>query len=115
FPNGTDSTIPKCLAWGLPADCRVHPTPLYEFFVWCAVGLLLWRLGALALAKPRPAGELFCLYLILTGSARFLMELIRINPPWILGLSNAQVASAISMIGGLALLVFLERRPALKP
>jgi len=115
FPNGTDSTIPKCLAWGLPADCRVHPTPLYEFVVWCAIGWLLWRLGARALEKPRPMGELFCLYLVLTGSARFLVEWIRINPPWILWLSNAQVASVISVVGGLALLFFLKRAPTTKP
>ena len=114
FPNGTDSTIPKCLAWGLPADCRVHPTPIYEFLVWCAIGWALWRLGARALQKPRPMGEIFCLYLILTGIARFLVELIRINPPSILGLSNAQVASAISVIGGLVVLATLKATPVAK-
>jgi len=24
---------------------RVHPTPLYEFFIWLAIGAILWRLG----------------------------------------------------------------------
>jgi phosphatidylglycerol:prolipoprotein diacylglycerol transferase len=66
-------------------------------------------LGAWILKDPRRSGEVFCYYLILTGVARFLVEIIRINPPWILGLSNAQVASAISVIGGLILLVFLRR------
>jgi len=118
FPHGavpTSGPTGTCVQWGAAENCRVHPTPLYELFVWCVIGWLLWRLGARALEKPRPMGELFCLYLILTGSARFLMELIRINPPWILGLSNAQVASAISVIGGLALLIFLERARAVKP
>jgi hypothetical protein len=37
------------------------------------------------------------------------VEIIRINPPWIFGMSNAQVASAISVLGGLILLVYLRR------
>jgi prolipoprotein diacylglyceryltransferase len=36
--------------------------------------------------------------------ARFLVEIIRINPPWILGMSNAQVASVVSVIAGCVLL-----------
>jgi len=112
---------PTSLPWGMsfpngvvPTTDRVHPTPLYEFLVWCAIGWLLWRLGAQALQKPRPMGEVFCYYLILTGIARFLVEIIRINPPWILGLSNAQVASVVSAAGGLVLLAFLKRAPAAK-
>src|SRR3981081_125215 len=31
FPNGTVSTTEKCVEWGFPPDCRVHPTPIYEF------------------------------------------------------------------------------------
>ena len=99
FPNGV-----------LPTTERVHPTPLYELIAWCAIGWLLWRLGASALKKnPRPMGVVFCYYLILTGVAWFLVEIIRINPPWIWGLSNAQVASVVSVAGGLVLLVVRRR------
>ena len=112
FPNGVVPTTETCVQWGSAADCRVHPAPLYELLIWSAIGLLLWRLGARILKDPRRAGEIFCYYLILTGVARFLVETIRINPPWILGLSNAQVASAVSVLGGLILLVFLKRGPA---
>ena len=112
FPNGVVPTTETCVQWGSPADCRVHPAPLYELLIWSAIGLLLWRLGARILKDPRRAGEIFCYYLVLTGVARFLVEMIRINPPWILGLSNAQVASAVSVIGGLILLVFLKRGAA---
>jgi len=108
FPNGVVPTTETCVQWGSPADCRVHPAPLYELLIWSVIGLLLWRLGARILKDPRRAGEIFCYYLVLTGVARFLVEMIRINPPWILGLSNAQVASALSVIGGLILLVFLR-------
>jgi phosphatidylglycerol---prolipoprotein diacylglyceryl transferase len=107
---------PTSLPWGMsfpngivPTTERVHPTPLYELIVWCAIGWLLWRLGVNALKKPRPMGEIFCYYLILTGIARFLVEIIRINPPWIWGLSNAQVASVVSVIGGIVLLVLRKR------
>jgi len=112
FPNGVVPTTETCVQWGSPADCRVHPAPLYELLIWSVIGLLLWRLGARILKDPRRAGEIFCYYLVLTGVARFLVEMIRINPPWILGLSNAQVASALSVIGGLILLVFLRRGTA---
>src|SRR3974390_287702 len=106
---------PTSLPWGMsfpdgivPTTDRVHPTPLYEFFVWCAIGALLWYLGGKALKEHKAAGRIFCVYLILTGIARFLVETIRINPPWILGLSNAQVASVASVLAG-ALLIWRLR------
>jgi len=110
---------PTSLPWGMsfpngvvPTTDRVHPAPLYELLIWSAIGWLLWRLGARLLKNQRHPGEIFSYYLILTGVARFLVEIIRINPPWILGLSNAQVASAISIIGGVILLIFLRRPSA---
>jgi phosphatidylglycerol:prolipoprotein diacylglycerol transferase len=112
FPNGVVPTTETCVQWGSPADCRVHPAPLYELLIWSVIGLLLWRLGARILKDPRRAGRIFCYYLILTGVARFLVEIIRINPPWIFGLSNAQVASVASVITGCALLWRLKMAPA---
>ena len=108
FPNGVVPTTETCVQWGSPADCRVHPAPLYELLVWSAIGWLLWRLGARFLKRPGHSGEIFCYYLILTGVARFLVEIIRINPPWILGLSNAQVASVVSIVLGVGLLFLVK-------
>jgi len=31
-------------AMGLADDCRVYPTPIYEFFIWMAIAVL-WRMG----------------------------------------------------------------------
>jgi phosphatidylglycerol:prolipoprotein diacylglycerol transferase len=108
---------PTSLPWGMsfpngvvPTTERVHPAPLYELLIWSAIGWLLWRLGARLLKKPVHAGEIFCYYLILTGAARFLVEIIRTNPPWILGLTNAQVASAASVIAGFLFLWRLKLR-----
>jgi phosphatidylglycerol:prolipoprotein diacylglycerol transferase len=55
-------------------------------------------------------GLIFCGYLILTGVARFLVEMIRINPRSFLGMSNAQAASVVSVILGVGLWVVVKGR-----
>jgi prolipoprotein diacylglyceryl transferase len=102
---------PTNLPWGMsfpngvvPTTDRVHPAPLYELIIWCAIGAFLWHMGSKALKGPKAKGEVFCNYLILTGVARFLVEIIRINPRSFLGMSNAQAASVISVLAGAVLL-----------
>jgi phosphatidylglycerol---prolipoprotein diacylglyceryl transferase len=113
-----DYGIPTSLPWGMsfpngvvPTTDRVHPTPLYEFFIWLAIAAVLWRIGSNALLKSAPAGRVFCGYLILTGIARFLVEIIRINPRSFFGMSNAQTASVVSVLFGLLLLWQTRRQP----
>jgi len=110
LPNGVVPTTETCVQWGWPGDCRVYPTPIYEFVIWMAIAALLWRLGTESLQKPKPQGEMFANYLIWTGVARFLIEFIRINPRSFLGLSNAQTASLASIIFGLILLWRIKAR-----
>ncbi len=55
------------------------------------------------LVATATAGEVFAAYLVLTGTARFLVEFIRINPRSIFGMSNAQAASLVSIVAGAAL------------
>jgi phosphatidylglycerol:prolipoprotein diacylglycerol transferase len=107
---------PTSLPWGMsfpngvvPTIERVHPAPLYEFIIWCAIGGLLWKLGAKVSEGMKTRGLIFAYYLVLTGVARFLVEIIRINPPWILGMSNAQVASLLSVIAGIVLVINFRR------
>src|SRR6266699_1017766 len=102
-----DYGVPTTLPWGMsfpngvvPTTEHVHPTPLYEFFIWLVIAAFLWRMGKKAVTGARPKGEIFCGYLILTGVARFLIEFIRINPRSFFGLSNAQAASLMSIIIG---------------
>jgi predicted O-methyltransferase YrrM len=102
---------PTSLPWGMsfpngvvPTTDRVHPTPLYEFFIWLAIAAFLWHMGKKTLRQPKAKGEIFCNYLILTGIARFLIEIIRINPRSFFGLSNAQAASVVSILAGAVLL-----------
>lgn len=102
---------PTNLPWGMsfpngvvPTLARVHPTPIYEFLIWCAIGAFLWHMGSKAVSGPKAKGEIFCNYLILTGLARFLVEIIRINRRSFLGMSNAQAASLLSILAGAVLL-----------
>jgi prolipoprotein diacylglyceryl transferase len=93
-----------CNKFGLPENCAVHPTPLYEFFIWLAIAAFLWHMGTKSLKGPKAKGEIFCNYLIFTGVARFLIELIRINPRSFFGTSNAQAGSVVSILLGAVLL-----------
>ncbi len=100
FPHGLD-----------PVFVPVYPTPLYELAAGLVIGgWLWWRLGK----SPR-TGAILGQYLLLTGTARFLVEFIRRNPKVLWGLSNAQLASAGSMVAGALLLWWLAAQPAAQP
>jgi phosphatidylglycerol:prolipoprotein diacylglycerol transferase len=113
FPNGIVPTTQTCVEWGAPANCRVHPTPIYEFLAALLIFWFLWRLGEHCIKTNAPYGIVFSAYLVLTGIARFLVEFIRINPRSFYGLSNAQAASLFSVIAGVILFVSLRRTSAL--
>ena len=54
----------------------VYPTPIYETLLGLAAFGLLWA----ARKHPYRTGWLFALYLVLSGTERFFIELIRVNP-----------------------------------
>ncbi len=105
--------LPTSLPWGMsfphgiePTLARVHPTPLYELAAGLAIGWWLWwRAG-----KPHRSGAIVGQYLLLSGIARFLVEFIRRNPKVLWGLSNAQLASAGSVVAGIALIAWAAGR-----
>lgn len=106
-----DYGVPTSLPWGMsfpnglvPTTARVHPTPIYEFLAWMTIAAFLWRMGAKAARGPKAQGEIFSAYLILTGAARFLVEIIRINPRVLWGLTNAQLVSIACVLAGMVLL-----------
>jgi phosphatidylglycerol:prolipoprotein diacylglycerol transferase len=100
FPNGIE-----------PVFVPVYPTPLYELAAGLLIGgWLWWRLG-----KPHSTGSILGQYFLLTGAARFLVEFIRRNPKILWGLSNAQLASAGSVIVGIALIAWVVLHPATGP
>lgn len=100
-----------CSKFGLPQNCAVHPTPIYELLVALLITYFLWQIGRRALNNPRGIGKVFGWYMVTTGGARFLVEFIRINDRSFLGLmSNAQTAGLASAIAGGILLLWLARR-----
>lgn len=110
LPNGVVPTTETCVKWGWPADCRVYPTPIYEFVIWMAIAAFLWWVGTKSQQGRKPPGAIFVGYLVLTGVARFSIEFIRINPRSFFGLSNAQTASVASILIGLILLWRIKAR-----
>lgn len=89
----------------------VHPTPIYEFIVGALIACFLWRQGTRRLREKTPNGGIIALYLVLTGVARFLVEFIRLNPRSAFGvLTNAQVASLLSIVAGVALIFYVRSR-----
>ncbi len=111
FPHGIVPTTETCVQWGAAPDCRVHPTPIYEFLAAFVIFWLLWKLGERCFKSHAPHGIVFAAYLVLTGISRFLVEIIRINPRSFYGMSNAQAASALSVIAGIMLWLTVRRTP----
>jgi phosphatidylglycerol:prolipoprotein diacylglycerol transferase len=112
--------IPTKLPWGMafphgieptPPGVRVQPTPLYELVAGLLIGLWLWRRSG----KPHGTGAIVGEYLVLSGIARFLVEFVRRNPKVLWGLSNAQLASAGSVITGVALVWWAATRTVTGP
>lgn len=87
FPNGVVAT-----------ETPVHPTPLYEALTSLAIaGVLMW------LTRRASGPAVFASYLILSGAAWFLIEFVRTNPPAAWGMSQPQMWSLLSVIGGATL------------
>jgi phosphatidylglycerol:prolipoprotein diacylglycerol transferase len=117
FPQGIPPTTAGSLARdygiampeGVTPDTLVgvHPTQLYEAVVMIAVFMLLWQLRT----RPRPAGRLFGLYLMLAGAERFLVEFVRAKADRLtLGLTLAQfTALALIVTGGVLWTVWSKR------
>lgn len=76
-------------AWPYHPGVSVHPAALYEMVALLAIFALLLRLRS----RVAPAGALFAIYLLLSGLTRLLVEVVRTNPPILLGLTEAQWTS----------------------
>jgi phosphatidylglycerol:prolipoprotein diacylglycerol transferase len=111
--------------WGRPSDAPWamvfpnvdstprHPSQLYEFALeGVAMFVILWLFAS----KPRPVGAVSALFLILYGTFRFIVEFTR-QPDDYLGLlafnlTMGQWLSLPMVLLGVALFVFIYRRPA---
>src|ERR671914_1577007 len=99
---GVESDLPWAMAYPegtVPTTEEVHPTPVYETVAMGFVALVLWRL------RDRFApGVVFGLYLVLAGTERLLVEIIRRNDSVVAGLTLAQLVSLAMMALGAAVL-----------
>jgi phosphatidylglycerol:prolipoprotein diacylglycerol transferase len=94
------------VGWDKPPGVVVHPTPVYEMVAYLLVFAFLWRRRH----EAAPDGTTFAWYLVLACGARFLIEFVRINPPVVLGLSQAQLMSVALVAIGAARLVAARRQ-----
>lgn len=98
---GVPTTLPWCMSYPegvVPTTECVHPAPIYEMLACFALFAYLWR------RPPLPVGDIFARYLIASGVIRFLIETVRRNPAWFLGLTTAQAISVVMVVAGATLL-----------
>jgi len=69
----------------------VHPTQLYEFFIYVIIFFYLSKIRE----NIKYDGLVMFEYLFLAGMSRFLIEFIRLNPKYIFNFSGAQIISLI--------------------
>jgi phosphatidylglycerol---prolipoprotein diacylglyceryl transferase len=92
----------------------VFPTSLYEVIACLVLFGVLWGLRK----RLRPFGAVFCLYLILNGVERFLIEKIRVNNKLdFLGLNptQAEVIAVGLILTGVVLWIYLAKKYSAKP
>lgn len=87
----------------------VHPAVAYELLLDLAICGLLLALHPWAGRRPRQGG-LLALFLVLYGAGRLALSAFRLDPLWIAGLTQAQIVSAVFVLGGSTAL-WLLRQP----
>lgn len=107
---GKPSDVPWAMAFPdgtMPTLVPVHPTALYEAaFAFALAGVLWW-----VRTRTTPLA-VFGLYAALSGTARFLVEELRINDEVLFGLTAPQLWSLALVAIGVALLIRERTRPS---
>ncbi len=117
FPKGLPPTTADGLrSFGvkvdptLPGDTllRVHPTQLYEV----AAGLVMFGILMWLSRRAHGKGMVFATYLVLIGTERFLVEIVRAKDDRFFGpFTLAQLISVVLVIVGGAMLARAKRMP----
>ncbi len=111
YPNNVieagNCAVPDCVGKYCTMLCEgVYPTSVYEF-----IFMTLIFIGIMSVRKQiKVPGLIFCLYLMIIGIERFLIEFVRVNGRYdFLGmkLSQAQIISIGMMIFGVLLAIAL--------
>ena len=85
---------------------NVYPTPFYEIIMAGLIFMFLWSIRK----KIKIAGVLFCIYLILNGIERFLIEKIRVNHDMIGEQTQAEIISFSLILIGIVGIYLLNKR-----
>jgi prolipoprotein diacylglyceryltransferase len=90
----------------------VFPTPFYETLMGVAIFCILWALRK----RMKYAGLVTGIYMILIGLERFLIEQIRVNTRYDLGIlqfTQAELIATLLIVGGstILFLVMRQKRP----
>ncbi len=96
YPNGIVSDNTPC-----------HPTPVYEMLLGVAGFVLMWKYFR---KRNYPDGMLFAIYLVMSSLFRFSIEFLRLNPRFILGLSEAQLISIPLFALGVGWIIWLRQK-----
>ncbi len=98
---------PTDLPWGMafpngavPVDVPVHPVQLYEAAGAFLIAAILWALG-----RHLQPLAVFGSYLVFSGLARLLAEVVRINQRVLIGLTEAQLIGIASAVLGVILII----------
>lgn len=103
---------PTDLPWGIIVNGqKVHPTFLYESIIdLCIFLFLMW----FRKNKKTTDGQVLGLYLIFYSAGRFFVEGLRTDSLMFLGMRVAQLISLGSILLGVLLLVYLNKKKAQK-
>ena len=116
FPNGlppsTYSIFQTYYPWVNldnfePGVLSVHPTPIYEAIIGGLIFYYLYQKRT----SVTIVGSLFFTYLILAGTERFIVEFLRLNEKYFIGLSGAQVISILMITIGAWFLMHPVKQP----
>jgi phosphatidylglycerol---prolipoprotein diacylglyceryl transferase len=109
---GAPTSLPWAVTFSDPRTLAVPGIPLHPVQLYDALGLLLIFLVLTAVRRhTRLAGELSCLYLVLHGTVRFVVEFFRGDPRsmlWHDTISLPQTISLLLMLGGLLSYCWLQ-------
>jgi phosphatidylglycerol---prolipoprotein diacylglyceryl transferase len=104
---GRPSGLPWAMAYPrgmMPTIVRVQPTPVYETLAMTLVFVFLYRMAR----REQPGWLVFGWFLLLSGLERLLIEFLRTNRVWELGLTAPQWFGLLSMTAGIALIARLK-------
>ena len=101
---GRASDLPWAMAFPrgvVPTTVRVQPTALYETLAMLIVFAVLYRMAR----RPQPGWHVFAWFLLLSGAERFGVEFLRVNTPWVLGLTPPQWFALSGILIGMSVLL----------